>query len=184
MQTQRILLHCCCGPCAVACIDQLRQMEFEPVACFINPNIHPSLEYLARREAFSRAMTAKNVEVASLSQYGLRDFLAQTAGAVDNRCLACYRMRLLATAELAAKLGISLFTTTLLISPYQNFDGIVTQGRQVAEIAGRKFIDYDFRELFREGQKQAREMDLYMQKYCGCIFSEEERYHKRCELKA
>jgi hypothetical protein len=184
MSRGQILLHCCCGPCALACIDRLRQVGFEPVACFLNPNIHPSLEYLARRESFSQAMDVKNVPIADISQYGLHEFFKRTEEFATNRCLACYRMRLTATAQLAKNLGINIFTTTLLISPYQNFAGIVTEGRLAAEAGGCEFLDIDFRELFRDGQNLAREMGLYMQKYCGCIFSEEERYKKKCELKA
>ena len=183
MSKGRVLIHCCCGPCALACIDQLRHQGYEPEACFFNPNIHPSLEYLARREAFIRAMEIKEVPVVGMSPYGLADFLQAVVDADQDRCRRCYRMRMQMTARWAAQMQIALYTTTLLISPYQNVDALNQEGAAAGELWGVSFGPWDFRPLFRQGQEEARNLGLYRQKYCGCIFSEEERYAQRCALK-
>lgn len=78
-------------------------------------------------------------------------------------------------------IGYDAFSTTLLISPYQNHEALKQIGEEMAEKYGLTFLYRDFRPGFREGQAEARELGLYMQKYCGCIFSEEERYHDRIE---
>ena len=71
------------------------------------------------------------------------------------------------------------FSTTLLVSPYQNHEALKELGEKLAEEYGIEFVYRDFRIGFREGQTKARELELYMQKYCGCVFSEEERYDKQ-----
>jgi predicted adenine nucleotide alpha hydrolase (AANH) superfamily ATPase len=83
------------------------------------------------------------------------------------------------TARRAAEEGFSQFSTTLLISPYQNHELLIATAEQAAKQYGVTFLYRDFRPYFREGQQQAREAEMYMQKYCGCIFSEEERYRKK-----
>ena len=88
-------------------------------------------------------------------------------------------MRLDKTAQKAKELGFDYFSTTLLISPYQNHEMIYEVAEDMAEKYGVKFLYKDFRPFFREGQKIAMELGMYMQKYCGCIFSEEERYLKK-----
>ena len=88
-------------------------------------------------------------------------------------------MRLDETARYAAEHGFDSFTTTLLISPYQNHELIVRVANEVGAAHGVTFLYRDFRPHFRDGQAIAREKGFYMQKYCGCIFSEEERYRKQ-----
>jgi epoxyqueuosine reductase len=97
------------------------------------------------------------------------------------RCKKCYRMRLEKTASFAKQEGFSAFSTTLLISPYQDHEEIKRQGEKTAEKYGVEFLYRDFRPLFREGQTNARAANMYMQKYCGCVFSEEERYLEKSE---
>ena len=94
----------------------------------------------------------------------------------DNRCEYCYKVRLEETAKYAKENGFDAFSTSLLISPYQNHLRIKEIGEELEEKYGIKFLYRDFRERFREGQGKARKKQIYMQKYCGCIFSEEERY--------
>ncbi|MDR1588181.1 MAG: epoxyqueuosine reductase QueH, partial [Treponema sp.] len=95
------------------------------------------------------------------------------------RCLFCYRLRLEKTAARAAELGCGAFSTTLLISPYQDHEAVRKTGEEIAKRYAIPFLYRDFRPLFRGGQEKARERGLYMQKYCGCVFSEEERYLKK-----
>ena len=101
---------------------------------------------------------------------------------IPNRCVNyCYRARIAQTAKYAREHGFDAFTTTLLVSPYQKHEELKRVCEEMAEMTGVKFLYRDFRVGFREGQKKARELGLYMQKYCGCIFSEEERYQKQIE---
>ena len=95
---------------------------------------------------------------------------------IDGRCAYCYRVRMEETARYAAEHGYDAFTTSLLISPYQNHEAIRTTAQAMGEKYGVEFLYRDFRPLFQAGQEFAREHGFYMQKYCGCIFSEEDRY--------
>jgi len=79
------------------------------------------------------------------------------------------------------KIGYDAISTTLLVSPYQKHDEIRRLGEKISSVYGLEFLYRDFRVGFREGQAKARELGLYMQKYCGCVFSEEDRYKKQIE---
>ena len=115
-------------------------------------------------------------------EYGLDEFCRNVANDIPNRCINyCYPKRLGETVKYAVEHGYDAFTTTLLVSPYQKHDEIKAVCERLAARAGIEFIYRDFRVGFREGQAKARELGLYMQKYCGCIFSEEDRYRKQIE---
>lgn len=173
------LLHICCAPCSITCIDQMREDGLSPTGFWHNWNIHPYTEYRQRKNTLVEY--AKTVELPLIleGEYGLRNFVGQVAQDIDHRCGKCYEMRLEPTARYAAEHGFDAFTTTLLVSPYQNRDLLLETGERMAERYGVKFLPYDFRPRFREGQERARELGLYMQKYCGCVFSEEDRYLAR-----
>ena len=174
-----LLLHICCAPCSVACIAQLRAEGVEPVGFWYNPNIHPFLEYKARRDTLRQYAQDIGLELREKDDYGLRQFTAAVASNSDARCSWCYTRRLEETAQRAAQEGFDRFSTTLLISPYQNRELICRVGEAVGKQYGVEFVPYDFRPRFRQGQEQARELGLYMQKYCGCIYSEEDRFSNR-----
>lgn len=171
------LLHVCCAPCSVACIEQLREEGVEPTAFWYNPNIHPFTEYRARRDTVRTYMQEMGIALVEEGEYGLRPFL-DALPAWEQRCATCYELRMEAAAAYAAAQGFPSFTTTLLISPYQDHALLQAVGQRAAAVHGVEFLYRDFRPRFREGQQKARETGLYMQKYCGCIFSEEERYRK------
>lgn len=175
----KTLLHVCCAPCSVACIESLRAEGIEPTGFWYNPNIHPVTEYRARRDTLIEYAKSINMELALIDDYGLREFVKNVADNIEGRCEYCYRVRLEKAAEYARDNGFDSFTTTLLISPYQNHEMIIKTAEQAAKKYGVKFLYHDFRPYFREGQTKAREMGFYMQKYCGCVFSEEDRYIKK-----
>ena len=106
------------------------------------------------------------------------------AADIENRCGYCYAVRLAKTAQYAAEHGFDAFCTTLTVSPYQNTPMIFETGERLGKQFGVKFAPYDFSPHYREGQTEARELGLYMQKYCGCVFSEEDRYCKKKAKKA
>jgi len=174
----KILVHMCCGPCGVAFMDGISKEGFQPTMLWHNPNIHPFIEYKNRHTSAVDFAALKQLPVEADEFYGLRDFVTEVAGDIDSRCAYCYRIRLEFTAKRAAKNGFAAFSTTLLASPYQNFDAICKFGQELAEEHGCEFIVRDFRDGFRAAMDEARKMGLYMQKYCGCVFSEEERYRK------
>ena len=176
---ETVLMHTCCAPCSVMCIETLRGEGIEPVCYWYNPNIHPFTEYRARRNTLREYTAGIGVCLEERDEYGLRLFLTEVDGAFDARCPVCYRLRLDETARYAAEKGFAAFTTTLLISPYQNHELLIEAGNVAAKRYGVPFLYRDFRPYFREGQERARELGLYMQKYCGCVFSEEDRYKKR-----
>lgn len=175
----RVLLHTCCAPCSVYCVDSLRSEGIEPVSFWYNPNIHPYQEYKARRDTLKDYAQRIGMELRIREDYGLRQFVQAVAGDIEHRCGYCYTSRMEETARYAAEHGFTHFSTTLLVSPYQDHDGIRRASQELAERYGVQFLYRDFRPGFREGQAKAREAGLYMQKYCGCVFSEEDRYVKQ-----
>ena len=179
MEKKYLLLHTCCAPCSIYCVDTLRTEGIEPTAFWFNPNIHPYQEYKARRDTLVDYAASIGMELLRREDYGLRDFVRAVAGDIDHRCGHCYRVRLEETARFAAEHGYEAFSTTLLISPYQNHDLLRAVGEEMAARYGVPFLYRDFRPGFRAGQAKARELGLYMQKYCGCVFSEEDRYAKQ-----
>jgi predicted adenine nucleotide alpha hydrolase (AANH) superfamily ATPase len=175
-----MLLHTCCGPCACYTTKQLIAEGVTPTLFFYNPNIHPYQEYQRRLEGLQQLAAIRELPVVVEPGYELEDFLAQIASdpQFGKRCETCYRIRLAKTAAKAQELGCDQFSTTLLISPYQNRELLCEIGREVAGQHGLTFIDEDFRPGFRQSQAMAREYGLYRQGYCGCIYSEKDRYYK------
>jgi len=175
----KLLLHCCCAPCSISCIDVLRRENIEPELFWYNPNIHPVSEYELRRDCLKSLTEKEKLELISAKEeYNIDNFLAAVCNKTENRCESCYKLRLEKTAAFAAQEGFQAFTTTLLISPYQDHDLIKRIGEECAAKYGVEFLYRDFRPFFRDGQNAARTAGMYMQKYCGCIFSEEERFKK------
>jgi hypothetical protein len=90
-------------------------------------------------------------------------------------------MRLGTAAERARAEGFDAFSTTLLVSPYQKHDWIMHAGEEAADRHKVPFHYRDFRESYVETREISRAMGLYRQSYCGCVFSEEERYRGRLD---
>ena len=176
----KLLMHTCCAPCSIYCIDSLRAENIEPTLFWYNPNIHPYTEYKARRDCLKDYAARAGAELIVDEDYGLDEFCRNVVNDIPNRCVNyCYRKRLTETVRYAAKHGYDAFTTTLLVSPYQKHDELRAVCEELSRLSGVKFLYRDFRPGFREGQAKARELGLYMQKYRGCIFSEEDRYRKQ-----
>ena len=178
----KLLMHTCCAPCSVYCIDSLRKEGIEPTVYWYNPNIHPYMEYKARRDCFKEYTASIGVNAIFEEDYGLDEFCKNVIGDLKNRCTYyCYPVRLRKTFEYAKQNGYDAVTTTLLYSIYQKHDFIKELMGKYSKEYGIDFLYRDFRVGFRDGQAKAREIGLYMQKYCGCIFSEEDRYKKKIE---
>ena len=175
----KILLHCCCAPCSLSCLEPLKNEGVDITAFWFNPNIHPFKEYEARRDCLVEFMENEKIPLVVKEDYGLREFVKNVADDIDGRCVYCYSVRLEETAKYAKENGFDGFTSTLFSSLYQNHELMVKKANELAEKYGIEFYYRDFRPNFREGNQKAREMGLYLQKYCGCIFSEEDRYQKQ-----
>lgn len=193
----KVLLHTCCAPCSVYCIKSLRAEGIEPTLFWYNPNIHPYAEYKARRDCLKKYADLVGVELILEDNYGLDKFVCEIAKigleesnddgwASDNRddslrfrarCAKyCYPLRLREAFSYAAAHGYDAVSTTLLYSIYQQHEVIKDLGFALEREYGVKFLYRDFRKGWKEGQKEARSVGLYMQKYCGCVFSEEESF--------
>jgi len=172
----KVLLHACCAPCSIYCIDTLKKENVNIDLFWYNLNIHPYSEYIKRKETLEKYSKMIDINVIYKDYYGLRAFTKNVIDDLDNRCEYCYRIRLMETAKYAKENGYDAFSTTLLVSPYQKHDIIKTIAEDIALKLGITFLYRDFRVGFREGQAKARELELYRQKYCGCIFSEEYIY--------
>lgn len=173
----RLLLHICCAPCALAPIKALAEKKFEKiVGYYYNPNIHPPSEYKRRMDSVRETEKNAGIEVI-YPQYRMEEYFRKVLSKVDSpeRCSACWELRLSATADYAKENGFNAFTTTLLISPYQNHELLKEIGGNIAREKGMEFYYEDFRKVFRESQEEAKKNELYRQKYCGCVFSELER---------
>ena len=170
----KVLMHTCCAPCSVYCIERLKELNVEVETYWYNPNIHPYKEYKTRLDTFIEYMQSINVNFIVEDIYGLDEFVKQTITDLQHRCQNyCYRVRLEKTAKYAKEHNYDAFSTTLLVSPYQNHNLLKQMGEEIGKKYGINFLYEDFRIGFAIGQEKARELGLYMQKYCGCIFSEE-----------
>ena len=168
-----ILMHTCCGPCLEWPARQLLKEGKQLLVYFYNPNIQPIAEN--QRRLANLAILTQKLGLDYLAEEICEpDIWLNWDSSVETRCHMCYRRRLEATAEMARKLSIPAFSTTLLVSLWQDHDAILEIGNSIARTKGIEFIGRDFREGYREGQRLAREDGLYRQRYCGCLPSLEQ----------
>lgn len=178
---KKVLIHCCCAPCSVSCIEPLRLEDIDVTGYWFNPNIHPFKEYEARRNCMVDFAKEINLPLIVEENYGLCEFIENVAENIKGRCVYCYEHRLEQTAKYASVNGFDAFTSTLFASTYQNHEMMKNAAEKYAQKYGVEFLYRDFRPNFKEGNQKAREKGLYMQKYCGCIFSEKDRYQKQID---
>lgn len=185
---RKLLMHTCCAPCFAYIQKDLEENgiinnegileKVDYTACWYNSNIHPKVEYERRKNAFNdfcnNIVNCKNVIIDEYDMNGYIKTVVQNVGEGKKylqRCEYCYYMRLKKVFEYAKDNGYDLVSTTLSISPYQNHELIKKVGKILEEEYNIEFVYCDYREHFREGQKMARDYGIYMQKYCGCVFS-------------
>lgn len=168
----KLMLHICCGPCSLYVIDNLKSRGIDDITgFFFNPNIHPYDELIRRWKSAQIAANVKEIPLISFFNYDLAKWKSFDGISAD-RCRMCYRTRFEATAKYASENGFTHFSSTLFVSPYQNHEVMTEEALRAAKIYGIEFLDNsDYREGFYDGQKQARDLGLYRQKYCGCIKS-------------
>jgi hypothetical protein len=172
----KILLHICCANCGIYPLERLKEKGHEAAGFFFNPNIHPYQEYQRRLEALKQYAGATGLVVLYRDEYLLEEFLMNVSHRVETRCQYCYEIRLEAAAREAKKSGFDQFSTTLLQSTHQNHALIRETGERIAKEVGVPFYYEDFRQGWRRGVEVSKAMGLYRQQYCGCIYSEKERF--------
>ncbi len=173
-QGARVLLHACCGPCTSWTAPYLASRGAQVTGYWYNPNIHPFSEHERRREALDSLAAQTGLEMLWQPGYDLTAFLRAVAGheAPGERCRLCYRLRLERAAQAAAHGGFDAFATTLLISPYQDLEAIRALGAELTAEYGVRFIYENLRRGYAASRSLADEYGLYLQRYCGCIYSE------------
>lgn len=190
----RLLLHVCCGPCSIMPVRRLQEEGFEITAWYHNPNIQPLGEYLRRREAVLECAGRLGIAVVcDDAAWNLTEWLraVRDRDTPPQRCAYCCRGRVAAAYAYAAAHGYDLFSTSLLYSRYQPHELIAAEGARLSgqdvpalldaprDLPGPRFLYRDFREDWQAGIDISREWGIYRQPYCGCVYSEAERYAKK-----
>ena len=183
---KKILLHTCCAPCSSAIIEHLLSFGIEPVIYYCNPNIYPFEEYQIRKNECTRYAESLGLTIID-ADYDHDAWLKGVKGMEDEperggRCLKCFRMRLLDTAEYASRNGYRVITTTLASSRWKSLDQINEAGTWACEMVSKN-TDHGCNEVvwwdknWRKGGLQERrnqiikEYGFYNQLWCGCEFS-------------
>lgn len=174
----KILLHICCANCALYPFQKLQKGGHEVFGFFYNPNIHPFQEYKKRLEAVKTIEEFLKIRMIYQDTYGLEDFLRMVVFREGERCRICYHLRLDAAGRIAKKSKFNAFTSTLLVSKHQDHNLIKEVGLAVGRERGVMFYYTDFREGWDQGREMSLSLGLYRQQYCGCIYSEKERFLK------
>jgi predicted adenine nucleotide alpha hydrolase (AANH) superfamily ATPase len=173
---KKVLVHVCCAHCAAYTVNHWRQQGCEVGALWYNPNIHPFLEHQQRLESMKSLARETNLPLIVSEGYDMVEYFRRVAGHEDQRCRHCFSLRLSKTAETAREKGCDVFTTTLLISPHQKHDLIRETGIRVAGEQGLEFLYTDLRKRYSDSRHLTKPLNLYRQQYCGCVYSEWERY--------
>ncbi len=173
----KILLHTCCAPCTIYPLERLREKGFAVMGFFYRHNIHPFTECMQREAALREYAQSMDMKVIYQQEYDLEGFLRKMVFREAERCRICYYERLFTTAKLAKKGEFDSFSSTLLFSRHQNHALIADIGAAAGKAAGIPFHYEDFRTGWETGRDKSIEMQMYRQQYCGCIYSEKERYY-------
>lgn len=172
-------MHICCANCSLYPIQALKKRGVEIRGYWYNPNIHPFTEYRERLNSMRMLEEMWHLDIEYNDDYGLVEFVRSVVNREGSRCEYCYDTRLTLTAQKASETGMDAFTTSLLVSPWQDSDMIIAKGNSLAARYNVEFLAEDFSPGYKEGMSLSRELGLYRQKYCGCIYSEMERYAGR-----
>ena len=175
----KILLHICCAPCAIYPLEILRSEGFEVMGFFYNRNIHPYQECQRRENVLKAYAEQADLKVIYQDGYDIETFLQNVAFREQERCYYCYHDRLKTAAIIARHGKFDYFTSTLLQSKFQKHDIIRSIGESLGKSHGVPFLYRDFRDGWKEGIETSKRLNMYRQQYCGCVYSEKERYFGR-----
>lgn len=175
----KLLVHACCGPCATYPTQVLTERGIDFTLYYFNPNIHPYKEFKRRLNTLREFCELKKYKLIVDKSYPLEETVQGMLNEKTVRCAYCYRVRLMAAALYAKENGFDAFTTTLLVSPFQKHELIKAIGTEVETLVGIPFHYEDYRQGYEEGVQISLDLEMYRQGYCGCVFSERDRYEKR-----
>ncbi len=178
----KILLHICCAPCAIYPVKILRKQDMEVMGFFYKHNIHPYQECLRRMDALKSYAETVNLRVIYQEGYDLEGFIQNVVFRESDRCFYCYHDRLRCAALVAKRGKFDYFTSTLLYSKFQKHDTIKSIGESIGKKVGVPFYYTDFRSGWKQGIEESKQLGMYRQQYCGCIYSEKERYYSGSQL--
>lgn len=180
----KLLLHACCGPCACYPAEKLLADGKAFDILYFNPNIHPYKEFKRRLNALRELCEKKHYKLIVDKSYPLEDCVRGMLAETTIRCAYCYRVRMRYAASYAKENGYDAFSTTLLVSPYQKHELIIQMAEEAAKEFDIPFFYEDFRAGYQRGVDISLELELYRQPYCGCVFSERDRYEKKPKVKS
>jgi predicted adenine nucleotide alpha hydrolase (AANH) superfamily ATPase len=172
----KALIHVCCAHCAAYTVEHWRREGNEVSGFWYNPNIHPYSEHQNRLESMQKLAQQMDLPLIIARGYDMPEYFRRVAGHEEERCRECFDLRLTKTAEMAKGENFDAFTTTLLISPHQQHDTLRETGEKVSREIGIEFLYTDLRKRYSDSRHMTKPLDLYRQQYCGCIYSEWERY--------
>jgi predicted adenine nucleotide alpha hydrolase (AANH) superfamily ATPase len=175
----KVLVHICCAHCAAYTVEHWRREGHDVAGFWYNPNIHPFMEHQHRLESMQSLAQRTGLPLIVAGGYDMVEYFRRVAGHEAERCRHCFELRLARTAQAARAQGYDAFTTTLLISPQQKHDLIKDIGDEVAAEQGVEFVYADLRKRYSDSRHLTKPLDLYRQQYCGCVYSEWERYADR-----
>jgi predicted adenine nucleotide alpha hydrolase (AANH) superfamily ATPase len=186
---KKVLIHVCCAHCAAYTAEHWRREGYEIAGFWYNPNIHPYTEHQQRLESMRLLAVKIDLPLIIAEDYDMPEYFRMVAGHEEERCRRCFELRLTRTAEVASEKGYDAFTTTLLISPHQKHELIKETGERAAlqQAQGERgekgpaFLYADLRKRYSDSRHITKPMELYRQQYCGCIYSERERYSEKTE---
>ncbi|MFH0942403.1 MAG: epoxyqueuosine reductase QueH [Chloroflexota bacterium] len=171
-----LLLHVCCAHCAAYTVSHWRNQGYRVTALWYNPNIHPYQEHSKRLEAAQTLAQKMDFPLVVVPGYDIVSYFRAVAGDEGARCRHCFHLRLGKTASTAREMGLTLFSSTLLISPTQRHDSLRETGEAVAAEVGLEFLYADLRKRYSDSRRLTKPLEIYRQQYCGCLYSEWERF--------
>ena len=174
----KVLLHICCANCAIYPIKSMREDGLEVMGFFYRHNIHPYTECVRRQETLEAYAERIDLKVIYQEGYDLEEFIRNVDFREAERCNYCYHDRLRSTALIAKRGKFDCFSSTLLYSKFQKHEMIKSMGEAIGRSLGVTFFYEDFRTGWKEGIKTSKDLEMYRQPYCGCIYSEKERYYR------
>lgn len=175
----RVLLHTCCAPCSIYPVRILREEHHEVMGFFYRHNIHPFTECMKREETLKNYAEGIGLKVIFQEDYEIEGFLRDMVFREKERCRICYHKRLKTTALLAKRGKFDAFSSSLLYSRFQNHGLIREIGEALGKEIGLPFLYRDFREGWEEGIRVSKERGMYRQSWCGCIYSEKDRFYPK-----
>ena len=182
----KLLLHACCGPCSLEPLRLLIEDGHDITIAYMNSNIHPQSEYQHRLDTLIEYALSINIPVIE-GVYDPQEW-GRVAGVMGTdmqtrpeRCRLCYRLRLQEAARYAKDHGFDGIATTLTVSPYQYTETIHEELQRAADSVGIQAVFQDYREQYPEATRRSRDLGMYRQNYCGCVFSDKEAQEEREE---